>query len=140
MMIRINLSSSRLTRYHCVLHQHHIQRWVLFSCTAFSRLLIVSVWFTFKIKNAFLQIIYFHLFGIHNERNNCSTIPHCSLMLIFPPRTVTMLSPTRWAHQSCSSLLTDLSVRKSAAVPTVTSPTTPTRALGFPSVSSAALK
>ena len=46
----------------------HIQRWVLFSlgrCTAFSHLLIVNVWFTFEIKNAVLQMFYFHLFGIN---------------------------------------------------------------------------
>ena len=85
-------------------------------------------------------MFYCHLFGINIVWNNCSTLLYCSLMLISPPRTVTTLSPTRWAHQSCSSLLTDLSVRKSAAVPTVTSPTTPTRASGFPSGSSAALK
>ena len=47
---------------------HHIQRWVWVSlerCTAFSHLLIVNVWFTFKIKNAVLQMFYFHLFGIN---------------------------------------------------------------------------
>ena len=49
-------------------HLHHTQRWVLFSldrCTAFSHLLIVKVWFTFEIKNAFLQLFYIHLFGVY---------------------------------------------------------------------------
>ena len=85
-------------------------------------------------------MFYFHLFGINIVWNNWPTVLYCSLMPTSPPRTVTMLSPTRWAHQSCSSLRTDLWARKSAAVPTVTSPTTPTRASGFPSGSSAALR